>query len=145
MQDPNILAVKKLNTKAIIPTRGSPNAAGLDLYAIDNLIIPSHGRGLVKTGLSLAIPINHYGRIAPRSGLALNNGVDVGAGVIDSDYRGEIGVLLFNFGDNDFIIAEGMRVAQLIIEKIMIPTLIETDELEDTLRGSQGYGSTGYH
>ena len=145
MEDPQVLYVKRLSPKAIIPTRGSPQAAGLDLYASEGTVIPAKGRGLVKTDLSLAVPANHYGRIASRSGLALNSGLDVGAGVVDSDYRGEIRVLLFNFGESDFLVAEGMRIAQFIVEKIMIPLVAEVDDLDDTLRGTGGFGSTGNH
>lgn len=138
-----VLEVKKLSRNAILPTRGSAFAAGLDLYSISSQLVPKNGRALIKTGLSLAIPANHYGRIAPRSGLALNSGIDIGAGVVDSDYRGEVCVLLFNFGEADFLVAEGMRIAQLIIEKISIPTVIEVDSLVDTSRGVGGFGSTG--
>lgn len=142
MQDV-VLEVKKLSPNAILPTRGSAFAAGLDLYSISSQLVPKNSRALVKTGLSLAIPPNHYGRIAPRSGLALNSGIDIGAGVIDSDYRGEVCVLLFNFGEADFLVAEGMRIAQLIIEKISIPAVIEVESLSDTSRGAGGFGSTG--
>jgi dUTP pyrophosphatase len=137
------MQVLKLVPNAIIPTRGSAFAAGLDLYSSEAKVVPRASRALVKTGIALAIPPNHYGRIAPRSGLALNSGIDVGAGVIDSDYRGEVAVLLFNFGENDFLVAEGMRIAQLIIEQIMIPTLVEVENLSDTCRGAGGFGSTG--
>ncbi|OMJ89317.1 hypothetical protein SteCoe_8520 [Stentor coeruleus] len=140
-----MLAIKRLSAKAILPTRGSVHAAGLDLYASEGMIVSKNSRALVKTGLSLAIPPFHYGRIAPRSGLALNSGIDVGAGVIDSDYRGELCVLLFNFGENDFIVSEGMRIAQLIIEKILMPTVVEVDDLSSTERGGEGFGSTGTH
>ena len=127
MQGSFMLPIQRLSPKAILPTRGSPHAAGLDLYSIESLVIPKGGRRLIKTGISIAVPLNHYGRVAPRSGLALTSGIDVGAGVIDSDYRGEVGVILFNFGDSEFLVAEGMRIAQLIIEQISIPTVVEVD------------------
>ena len=91
----------------------------------------------------MAIPKGCYGRVAPRSGLALKKFIDVGAGVIDSDYRGELGVILFNFSDEDFVIHMGDRIAQLIFEKIKTPTIKELDSLEGTDRGVEGYGSTG--
>jgi len=138
-----VLEVKRLSQNAILPTRGSTFAAGLDLYSLTSQLIPKNSRALIKTGLSVAIPTNHYGRIAPRSGLALNSGIDVGAGVVDSDYRGEVCVLLFNFGEADFLVAEGMRIAQIIIEKILIPTVVEVEALSDTNRGAGGFGSTG--
>jgi dUTP pyrophosphatase len=79
--------------------------------------VPKRGQALISTGLAFAIPTGNYGRVAPRSGLAVKNSINVGAGVIDSDYRGEVKVLLFNHGDADFEISEGDRIAQLIIEK----------------------------
>lgn len=87
---------------AKLPTRGSALAAGYDLYASENVVLPRGGRKIIPTGLCLAIPTGHYGRVAPRSGLAVKHGIDTGAGVIDEDYRGLLGVLLFNFGDEDF-------------------------------------------
>ncbi|CAG9327221.1 unnamed protein product [Blepharisma stoltei] len=137
------LPVKRLHERAMLPTRGSSEAAGLDLYASEPLIIPSKGRGLAKTGIAIAVPRGHYGRVAPRSGLAVNFGIDVGAGVIDSDYRGEVGVVLFNFGDQDFAVNPGMRIAQLIIEKIEVPDVVEVADLNETVRGDGGFGSTG--
>lgn len=87
--------------------------------------------------------ILYFSRIAPRSGLAVKHFIDVGAGVIDSDYRGAVGVVLFNHGDKDFAIARGDRVAQLILENITIAHVLETDTLDDTVRGDNGFGSTG--
>ncbi|PWY99428.1 dUTP diphosphatase [Testicularia cyperi] len=87
---------------AKLPTRGSAAAAGYDLYASEKVLLPKGGRKVVQTGICLAIPTGHYGRVAPRSGLASKHGIDVGAGVIDEDYRGLLGVLLFNLGDADF-------------------------------------------
>ena len=98
---------------------------------------------LVKTGLSISMPTGCYGRIAPRSGLALKKFIDVGAGVVDEDYRGELGVVLFNFGEEDFKINMGDKIAQLIFERIKTPTIVETDDLEETGRGKKGFGSTG--
>jgi dUTP pyrophosphatase len=91
----------------------------------------------------MIIPHGHYGRVAPRSGLAWKKSIDVGAGVIDEDYRGNVGVILFNFGDEDFVIKQGDRVAQLILEKISTPEVEEVDELPETSRGDGGFGSTG--
>ena len=97
----------------------------------------------MKTDLSMALPSGCYGRVAPRSGLALQKFIDVGAGVIDSDYRGELGAILFNFCNEDFVLNQGDKVAQLIFEKIKTPTVKEVDSLEETGRGDRGYGSTG--
>lgn len=137
------ISVKKLRPDAIIPTRGSKDAAGLDLYSIDYITIPAGGRVLVPTGISISIPRNTYFRIAPRSGLAYKSGVDVLAGVIDSDYRGEIKVLLVNLSKELFSIAKGDRIAQGILELIQIPDVIEVESLDDTDRGAGGFGSTG--
>ena len=91
----------------------------------------------------MAIPEGHYGRVAPRSGLAVKNFIDVGAGVIDCDYRGALGVVLFNHSADDFHIKPGDRIAQLIIEKISTPDVVEVDDLDETARGAGGFGSTG--
>lgn len=111
MQNLEKLAFKKLTETAIIPTRGSAMAAGLDLYADEDFDIPQGGRAAIRTGIAVAIPNYHYGRMAPRSGLAMNFGLDVGAGVVDSDYRGELRVILFNFGDSAYHVTKGDRVA----------------------------------
>lgn len=137
------LKVKKLSEKAKLPVKGSALAAGYDLSSAEVTSVPARGKALVKTDLALAIPEGHYGRVAPRSGLAWKNSIDVGAGVIDSDYRGPLGVILFNFSDQDFKIQEGDRIAQLIIEKISTPEVEEVEELDDTVRASGGFGSTG--
>ena len=91
----------------------------------------------------MALPPGCYGRIAPRSGLALKKFIDVGTGVIDADYRGEVGVILFNFGKEDFVVNMGDRIAQLIFERIKTPIVKEINELEGTDRGAGGYGNTG--
>jgi dUTP pyrophosphatase len=107
------------------------------------VVVPAHGRAVVRTGLSIAIPENTYARIAPRSGLAVKKFLDTGAGVVDYDYRGEVGVVLFNHGEEDFEVKVGDRIAQLILERISMADCVETDELFDTERGSAGFGSTG--
>ena len=98
---------------------------------------------MVGTGLAFGIPEGNYGRIAPRSGLAAKHSIDVGAGVIDSDYRGEVKVLLFNFSDVDFKFNEGDRIAQMIIEKYTMTLITEVEKLDETVRGDGGFGSTG--
>ncbi|EEB09290.1 deoxyuridine 5'-triphosphate nucleotidohydrolase [Schizosaccharomyces japonicus yFS275] len=135
--------VKRLSDKATIPTRGSEHAAGYDLYAARETIIPKHGKGLVETDLIIAVPENTYGRIAPRSGLAFKHFIDTGAGVVDSDYRGHLRVLLFNHSDEDYVVSPGDRVAQLVLERIMTPPVVEVSDIEDTVRGAGGFGSTG--
>ena len=95
-------------------------------------MIPARGKGIAKTDLAMVIPDGCYGRVAPRSGLAWKKHIDVGAGVIDSDYRGNVGVVLFNHGEEDFVIKAGDRVAQLILERIAIAEVQEVEELDDT-------------
>jgi dUTP pyrophosphatase len=138
------LAVKRLSERAQMPRRGSDGAAGLDLFAAEDVTVPARGRALVKTDLAIVVPEGTYGRIAPRSGLAVKHAIDVGAGVIDSDYRGNVCILLFNHSDEDFMVFGGDRVAQLILEKIQVPVEVaEVDALDETLRNSGGFGSTG--
>ncbi|CDO57344.1 hypothetical protein DV451_000053 [Geotrichum candidum] len=138
------LQVKLLSATARAPTRGSASAAGYDLYASQATVLPARGRALVPTDISIALPGAHtYGRVAPRSGLALKHGIDTGAGVIDADYRGPVGVILFNHSDADFEVNIGDRVAQLIIETIVTPEVAVVEELDATVRGAGGFGSTG--
>jgi dUTP pyrophosphatase len=137
------LFFKKLSPNAVTPTRGSKEAAGLDLSSIEECMIPGHGKALIGTGLSFAIPSGYYGRVAPRSGMSVKSHCDVGAGVVDSDYRGEVKVLLFNLGPGQLKINPGDRIAQLILEKILVVEPIEVKGLDATVRGSGGFGSTG--
>ena len=140
---PVSLEVKRLSPAATLPTRGTDKAAGLDLYATGNVTIKANNYGLVATDISIKFPDGMYARIAPRSGLALKKGINVGAGVIDQDYTGPIGVILFNHGTEDFVIAPGDRIAQLILEANFILPVKEVFEIKDSTRGNQGFGSTG--
>ncbi len=130
------------------PSRQSAAAAGLDLAAAVPMSEPRTlapgERALIPTGFVLELPPGFEGQIRPRSGLALNNGVTVlnAPGTIDSDYRGEIGVLLINLGDKPFVVARGARIAQLVVSPVEIAVLTEADELKGTDRGKQGFGST---
>ncbi len=141
----NELKFLRLHAAATLPTRGSAHAAGLDLYAIEDATLEARGgRAAVRTGLSVAIPVGFYGRVAPRSGLAVKHGLDVLAGVIDSDYRGEIMCALVNHGAAALELKAGERVAQLIIEAIAMPRAVWADDaLDETARGAGGFGSTG--
>lgn len=116
-----VLKVKKLSEHAIIPTRGSEFAAGFDLSSAADTVVPARGKAIVKTDLAIAIPEFTYARIAPRSGLAWKNFIDTGAGVVDYDYRGNVGVILFNHGETDFVVNRGDRVAQLILVRSCRP------------------------
>ena len=133
----------KLSSNARTPKRGSDRAAGLDLFAAEDHCIPPGGRACVKTDIVVEIPPGCYGRIAGRSSLAVRAGVDVGGGVVDQDFRGPIGVVLFNHGSGDFLVKKNDRIAQLIIEKIVSAVPVEVDSLGTTDRGSGGFGSTG--
>ncbi|XP_047982815.1 deoxyuridine 5'-triphosphate nucleotidohydrolase-like [Salvia hispanica] len=137
------LRVKRLSEKAVLPSRGSPLSAGYDLSSAVETKVPARGKALVPTDLSVAVPEGTYARIAPRSGLAWKHSIDVGAGVVDADYRGPVGVILFNHSDVDFQVKVGDRIAQLIIQQIVTPEVAEVDDLDATARGSGGFGSTG--
>jgi dUTP pyrophosphatase len=138
-----ILEFKRLDPEAVLPTRGSVAAAGLDLYTIDDVRLAPGERRLARTGLAVAIPEGFYGRVAPRSGLAMKSGLDVLSGVIDADYRGEIGCLLYNTGNEVIDLPKHSKMCQLIIEKIVTPDAAWANDLAATARGSGGFGSTG--
>lgn len=133
--------------KAKVPTRGSVLAAGYDLYSAEEAVIPAQGQGLVATDISVIVPEGTYGRVAPRSGLAVKHGISTGAGVIDADYRGEVKVVLFNHSQKDFEIKAGDRIAQLVLERIVNAEIavISKEELDNTDRGEGGFGSTGHN
>lgn len=138
----------KLEVEAAkMPSYGSEYAAGMDITSCEKVTVPSHGRALVSTGFSVSmdpsIMDKYYLRIAPRSGLAVKSGLTTGAGVIDSDYRGIVKVLLFNHGDEDYEVRAGDRIAQMIMERIMRPHFVETNTHEESSRGTNGFGSTG--
>ncbi|XP_069030074.1 deoxyuridine 5'-triphosphate nucleotidohydrolase, mitochondrial isoform X1 [Embiotoca jacksoni] len=140
-----VLRFSKLSEHATTPTRGSAKAAGYDLYSAYDYTIGSMDKAIVKTDIQIAIPNGCYGRVAPRSGLAAKHFIDVGAGVIDEDYRGNVGVVLFNFNKVTFEVKKGDRVAQLVCERICYPDLVEQETLDDTERGAGGFGSTGHN
>lgn len=143
------LRVRRLHPDAIEPRYASIGAAGLDLFArLDQpLRLEPGGRALIPTGLAIALPAGHEGQIRPRSGLALRHGIGLvnTPGTIDEDYRGEVGVLLINHGDEPFVIEAGARIAQLVVAPIrrVRVQLVEEAELGSTERGSGGFGSTG--
>ena len=142
----NTLKFSKITDNAYAPTRGSPLSAGYDLYAAYDAIIPVGHRTLIKTDLQISIPEYSYARIAPRSGLAYKHGIDVMAGVVDCDYRGNVGVLLVNLdfmNKKDFQVKKGDRIAQLVLERCELLELEEMENLDGTERGAGGFGSTG--
>ena len=138
-----ILRFKKLSKNATTPVRGSPCSAGLDLFSAESKIIEPHDRARIKTDIAIKLPPGTYGRIAPRSGLAANHFIGIGGGIIDPDFTGGIECILFNHQNSPFQVTKGMRISQLIIEKISYPELLEVDVLEETERGDKGFGSSG--
>ena len=137
------LQVKLLSSNAKAPVKATSKAAGYDLSSAHDDVIPARSRKLIRTDLAMTVPPGTYGRIAPRSGLALKHSIDIGAGVIDEDYTGPIGVLIINHGTQDFPIKPGDRIAQLILERIANEPIVIVSELSNSSRGSQGFGSTG--
>jgi len=138
-----IIKVKTTSPKSKMPIKGSEHAAGYDLFSIDEPVLLQHSeRKLFKTGIHIQIPHGYYGRIAPRSGLALKQGIDVMAGVIDSDYTGELGIILINLNQMPVTIDTSKPIAQIIIEKHYDATLQMVDELNETTRGTGGFGHT---
>jgi len=160
------IKVKKLNPLAILPTKNDGDA-GYDLYATEDYILQPLERKLFKTGLAISIPEGYYGRIAPRSGMAYKSGIDVLAGVIDSTYRNDVGIILINLNAynsqsrdqsiferlsaqmteqvfaSPYTVKYGDRIAQLIIEKYHDAEFIEVTNLDTTVRNLNGFGSTG--
>lgn len=141
------IRVKKLREGATLPTYGTPYAAGADLYAcIEGKITIAPGETLfVPTGIAMEVPEHCAGLIYARSGLACKRGLAPAnkVGVVDSDYRGEIIVALHNHGDQPQTVANGERIAQMVITPVLTPAYVEAEELTDTVRANQGFGSTG--
>jgi dUTP pyrophosphatase len=135
--------VRQVRAGAQLPVRGSELSAGADLACLEPVTLQPGERRLVPTGLILEIPAGYYGRVAPRSGLAVRHGIDVLAGVIDSDFRGECQVALINLGQAPVTLDAGERIAQLIIERAFACDYEWADELSQTARADGGFGSTG--
>lgn len=129
----------------LVPVYANIGDAGADLVSNEGAVVPARGRILVKTGLKLALPIGYVGLVHPRSGLALKHGITVlnTPGTIDSGYRGEVGVVLYNSTDADFEVKAGDRIAQLVIQKYETGAFNIVDSLDETSRGEGGFGSTG--
>jgi dUTP pyrophosphatase len=145
MSLPVELKFKKLSDNAITPIKATEYSAGYDLFSAIDTKVPLRGKAQIPIDIAFAIPKNYYGRIAAKSGLALNWFIDIGGGVIDADYRGNVSVIMFNFNHEDFIIKKGMKIAQLIIESIANSQLIECNELDKTVRNDGGFGSSGLY
>lgn len=138
-----LLQIKLLTDTAKVPLSATQDAAGCDLFADEDIVVPVSGYTWVRTGIAIAIPSGYVGQIWPRSGLGGKYGVDTGAGVGDPDYRGELKVLLFNHGEAPVFIKTGDRIAQLLIQLAIKPEFVVVDALPETARGAGGFGSTG--
>ena len=136
---------KRIHPDAVLPAYAHPSDAGMDLRSVAELTILPRCRALVPTGLVMMLPPLTEGQVRPRSGLALKKGVTVlnTPGTIDSGYRGEVGVILANFGEEPFVVKKGDKIAQLVIAPVTQPVVEETDEVDETDRGAGGFGSTG--
>lgn len=141
------ISLKRLHDKAVLPAYASEHAAGMDLVACleSPITIEPHGRALIPTGFAIALPPGYEAQVRGRSGLALKHGIMPanGVGTIDADYRGEIGAILLNTSNEPFVVEHGMRVAQLVVAKYETIEWQGVEELDDTVRGSGGFGSTG--
>lgn len=140
-----ILKFKRLSPDAALPSYAHPSDAGMDVRSAVDVVVPRGGRALVKTGLVMLLPPGYEAQVRPRSGLALKSGVTVlnTPGTIDSGYRGEVGVILANFGEADFPVRKGDKIAQLVIAPVTQPEIVETEIVDETDRGTGGFGSTG--
>jgi len=142
-----LLKIVKAHKRIELPRYESEGAAGMDLRAFleTDVTIPSLGRAVIPTGLKLEIPFGYEGQVRPRSGMAVKSGLTVlnSPGTIDSDYRGELGIILINLGAADVTVKDGERIAQLVIAPVCKAQVVETDELAQSHRGSAGFGSTG--
>ena len=139
------LKFKRIHPDATLPSYAHPGDAGMDVRSVDDLVIAPGSRALVHTGLVMMLPPGYEAQVRPRSGLALKKGVSVlnTPGTIDEGYRGEVGVILVNFGEEDFSVAKGDKIAQIVVAPVTVAEIIEADEVDETQRGEGGFGSTG--
>ena len=139
------LSFRRIHPDAVMPAYAHASDAGMDVRSVRELVIPPGGRALVPTGLVVNLPAGYEAQVRPRSGLALKAGVTVlnSPGTIDAGYRGEFGVILANFGQDDFKVNVGDRIAQLVIAPVLQPVVVEATEVDSTDRGAGGFGSTG--
>ena len=128
-----------------LPDYATAGAAGMDVLAAEDVVLPPGGRHAVATGLSMAIPAGFEIQVRPRSGLALKHGIGLpnAPGTIDSDYRGELKIILINHGTEEFAVRRGDRIAQLVLAPVTRATWLEIEDLDETVRGEGGFGSTG--
>lgn len=137
------LKVKKIHPDAVIPKYAHEGDAGFDLRSVENYVLKPMEKTIVKTGLQMEIPEKYFGSIRDRSGLAAKYSIHILAGVIDSHYRGEVGVVIINLGEKEFKINKNDRIAQMLIQPVATAEIQEVDELSETARGEGRFGSTG--
>ncbi len=140
-----VLQVKKLRDDATVPHYAHPGDAGLDLFACESIALSPGCSAVIKTGIAIALPTNTEGQVRPRSGLAAKHQISVlnTPGTIDEGYRGEVGVILINFGSESFAVELGMKIAQLVVKPVVRVEVETVDSLSETRRGEGGFGSTG--
>ena len=136
---------RKSDPAAFLPSYAHPGDAGMDVRSVEELVIAPGERRLVHTGLVMMLPVGYEAQVRPRSGLALKNGITVlnTPGTIDEGYRGEVGVILANFGAEPFKVEKGAKIAQIVVAPCTRAEIVETAEVDDTDRGAGGFGSTG--
>lgn len=139
------VGIKKLREDARLPKYANEGDAGADLFAIEEVVIKARSRALIKTGIALELPKNTEAQIRSRSGLALKSGIFVlnSPGTVDEGYKGEVGIILYNSTDEDFIVTKHMKVAQMVIKPVYQFDFIEVEELSESARSDNGFGSTG--
>ncbi|WP_287130148.1 dUTP diphosphatase [Candidatus Cyanaurora vandensis] len=139
------LQIQRCHPDARLPHYAHPGDAGLDLYAVEKVLLKPGRRALVSTGIALALPPNTEAQVRPRSGLALNHGITVlnSPGTVDEQYRGVVGVILINLSDQDFLVTVGMKIAQLVVQPVLRVQVQVVKELPPSVRGTGGFGSTG--
>ena len=138
-----IIKIQKIDSEAIIPNYANKDDAGLDFYSVEDVALKPMERKAIRTGVKMEIPEGYVGLVWDKSGLAVNNGIKTMAGVVDSGYRGEIKIVLINLSNQDFEIKKGQKIAQMLIQKIEHPEIEVVEELSGSVRGVNGFGSTG--
>lgn len=135
--------ILKTDPEVKMPDYANPGDAGMDFYSAEDIVIKPNERKVVKTGIKMAIPVGYVGLLWDKSGLAAKKGIKTMAGVIDAGYRGEVGIVLHNLGEDDFVIEKNMKIAQMLIQPIHSPEVEEVLDLDETERGEGGFGSSG--
>ena len=145
MPEHTMIGYVRFSENAIVPVKATTGSSAVDLFSAENVLVPAQGKSLISTDIGIVLPDNTCGVIMSRSGLALNEDITVFPGLIDNDYRGAIKIIVFNDGHGNFEIRQGMRIAQLLIQRVVNPYLCEVSKcvMAPSQRGSGGFGSTG--